>query len=363
MKRLIPCILAIGLLLTGCGNILDGNYHNVTPHEVQTNQPDSQIAAVSNYAGLCQTLADMVESGAESGIISVSRYDQEMIAQDMDFALAELMNTNPICAYAVEQIRFELGTNAGQPAIAVNITYLHGRTEILKIRHLESWEQVESAMAQALDDCDSGLVLHVEDYEEMDFDQWVTDYALDHPDRVMEVPQVTANLYPEEGEQRVVELKFIYQNSRETLRTMQSKVSPMFNAAVIYAGEDADQAERYFKLYSFLMGLSQNFQLETSITPAYSLLQHGVGDAKAFAAVYAAMCKEAELECIVVTGTKSGEPWYWNIICCDGVYYHLDLWECDGQDQFVTKVDGDMSGYVWDYSAYPACGIQPEIEE
>ncbi len=363
MKRLIPCILAVGLLLSGCSQILDGNYHNVTPHEVQSNQTESQIAAVSNFAGLCQTLADMVESGTENGIISVSRYDQELVEQDMDAAVADLMQTNPICAYAVEQIQYELGANAGQPAIAVSITYLHSRAEILKIRHLDSLEQVELAMAEALDDCDSGLVLHVEVYEEIDFDQWVSDYAVEHPDRVMEVPQVTANLYPEEGEKRVVELKFTYQNSRDALREMQGKVEPLFNAAVIYAGEDADQAERYFKLYSFLMGLSQNFQLETSITPAYSLLQHGVGDSKAFATVYAAMCEEAELECILVTGTKSGEPWYWNIICCDGVYYHVDLWECDEQDRFLTKTDDEMSGYVWDRDAHPACGIVPETEE
>lgn len=362
MKRCLLAILAACLLLAGCGNILDGSYHNVTPHEIQSGQSDSEIASVSNFSGLCQSLSAMVENGTESGIISVSRYDQSMVEQDIAAAVAELMGTDPICAYAVESIGYELGTSSGQPAIAVNITYLHGRTEILKIRRLESWDQVETAIAQALDDCDPSLVLYVEDYGEMDFDQWVSDYALAYPDRVMEVPEVTANLYPEEGEQRVVELKFVYQNSREDLRAMQSKISPLFDAAVIYAGEDTEQTEQYFKLYSFLMGLSQNFQLETSITPAYSLLQHGVGDARAFASVYAAMCREAELECIIVTGTKSGEPWCWNIICQDGVYYHVDLWECDLQGQFVTLTDAEMSGYVWDYSAYPACGVEPEPE-
>lgn len=363
MKRVIPLILTLCLLLSGCSGLLDSSYDRVLPHEEEDNQVEETIVSVSNYDSLCRTLSDMVADGTGNGIVSVSRYDQERIAGDMKSAIGQILTTDPIAAYAVEDIQFELGTNAGQPAVAVTITYIHGRTEIRKIQHLKDLEEVKTAIAQALDDCDSGIVLYVESFEDMDFDQWVSDYAAENPDLVMELPEVTTNLYPEEGEARVLELKFTYQNSRETLRDMQGKVSPLFDAAAIYAGEDSDEAERFFKLYSFLMGLSQNYQLETSITPTYSLLQHGVGDSKAFATVYAAMCEAAGLECIVVTGTKSGEPWYWNIACCDGVYYHVDLWECDRQDKFQMKTDESISGYVWDYSAYPECGVEPVTEE
>lgn len=363
MKRIIPLFMALCLLLSGCSGLLNSSYHSVERHEEENSQVEEEIVSVSNFNSLCSTLADMVADGKESGIISVARYNQALVAADMEKAVAQVMTTDPIAAYAVEDIQFELGSNAGQPAVAVTVSYIHGRTEIKKIRHFENMEEVTASVANALNDCSSGAVLYVESFEEMDFAQWVSDYALSNPDMVMELPEVTANLYPEEGEARVVELKFTYQNSRESLRNMQSKVSPLFEAAVIYAGEDGDEAERYFKLYSFLMGLSQKYQLETSITPTYSLLQHGVGDSKAFATVYAAMCEVAGLECIVVTGTKSGEPWYWNIVCCEGVYYHVDLWECDRAGEFQTKVDGDMSGYVWDYSAYPACGVAPTVEE
>ena len=41
-----------------------------------------------------------------------------------------------------------------------------------------------------------------------------------------------------------------------------------------------------------------DYRIETSITPAYSLLRHGVGDSRAFAVVYAAMCQQAGLECL-----------------------------------------------------------------
>ena len=106
-----------------------------------------------------------------------------------------------------------------------------------------------------------------------------------------------------------------------------------------------------------------DYKVETSITPAYSLLRHGVGDSRAFATVYAAMCRASGLECIVVTGTRSGEPWTWNIICQDGVYWHVDLLRCNEQGRFHKTEDSGMTGYVWDYSAYPECIGETVAEE
>ena len=106
-----------------------------------------------------------------------------------------------------------------------------------------------------------------------------------------------------------------------------------------------------------------DYKVETSITPSYSLLRHGVGDSRAFATVYAAMCRAANLECIVVTGTRSGEPWSWNMICEDGYYWHVDLLNSNEKGKFEKKLDADMEGYVWDYSAYPLCDNAPVTDE
>ena len=193
-------------------------------------------------------------------------------------------------------------------------------------------------------------------YENLDFQQLVDSYADAHPETVMETPQVVANIYPDSGSTRLVELKFTYQNSRESLRTMQEQVQTVFESATLFVSSYNTQAEKFEQLYAFLMEflVEGDFQLETSITPAYSLLRHGVGDKKAFAIVYAAMCREAGLDCRVITGTRSGDPWVWNLICIDGVYRHLDLLRCRQQHNYHTHIDSEMTGYVWDYSAYPA---------
>ena len=128
----------------------------------------------------------------------------------------------------------------------------------------------------------------------------------------------------------------------------------MFDAAVLYVSGEGEDYQKYSQLYAFLMERFE-YKFETSITPAYSLLRHGVGDNRAFATIYAAMCRSAGLECLTVTGTRSGEPWTWNIVLDNGCYYHVDLLRSNLSGQFRELTDAQMHTYVWDYSAYPEC--------
>lgn len=360
MKRCV-LLLIFCLLLSGCAAWQEGSYVSVKPHQEQAAQQEDQAVAVSGYSGLCRALEYLVHSGKKSGVISIANYNQLVVARDMQSAVLEIMMKDPIGNYAVEDIRFEIGTNTGKPAVAVDILYLQGRAEIKQIKTVERMEEAEAAISQALDNCESGLVLNIENYEERDVVQWVDDYADLNPHKVMEVPQVSANCYPQEGAQRVLELKFAYQNSRDSLRQMQSAVAQVFKDAVAQIHGDS-QEQRFTELYEFLMSRRDSYHQETSITPSYTLLMHGVGDTNAFATVYAAMCRQAELECMVVTGTKDGQSRSWNIVGCDDIYYHVDVPACFESGVFRMRSDTEMTGYVWDYSAYPQCGVAIETD-
>ena len=352
MKRLAAIILALCLLLSGCGNWLDGSYVSVEPHEEKVSQNNTQLVSASSYSGLKRALLNMVYNGTLSGVISVANYNQLTVSRDTNTAIQDIMANDPIGAYALEGISFELGTNAGKPAIAVKISYYHDRNEIKKIQQVGLLEDAQASIREALDNCDSGIVLYIEQYEPIDLVQWVQDYSERNLDKVMELPQVTVNVYPDSGSQRILELKFLYQNSRDSLRTMQEQVETLAAAAAEQVSGDA--IEKFAGMYTYLMTQVGEYQLDTSLTPAYSLLVHGVGDAKAFAAVYAALCRRTGLECIVVTGTRDGEPWSWNMILCDGVYYHVDLLRCAEQGEFMIYTGEQMSGYYWLYESYPS---------
>ena len=353
MKLRLFCILLLCLILTGC-SWMDGNFHSVTVHEEHAQSGGSTDMSAANQEELLAALENLIGSGREKGIIYVGDYDQRLVEEGMAQAVQTTLTATPLGAYAVADIRYELGSNGGKPAIAVEIAYLHGRAEILKIRQAADMETAAAVIQKALTNCDPGIVLYIEAYSELDIGQLVEDYAEEYPQYIMEVPQVAAGTYPEDGASRILELKFTYQNSRDDLRQMKSHVTSMFDAAALYVSSDDSDEVKLSQLYSFLMERF-DYQLDTSITPSYSLLRHGVGDSRAFAVVYAAMCRQSGLECYMVTGTRNGEPWYWNIVLDGEYYYHVDLLRCNELGGFLEFNDDNMTGYVWDYSAYPEC--------
>ena len=360
MKRtLLPLFFALSLLLGGCG-WLNGSYISVTPHEAPKQVSHADSISAANYRDFLSALKQIVAAGTEVTAIHVENYPETALEDGVRRAVLNVTRNDPIGAYAVENIQYEIGSSSGLPAVSITVSYRHNSTELQRIRRAAGITQARSITANALESYEAGIVLLVGQYEETDFSQFVQDYAREHPETIMEVPQVTQALYGT-GESRVVELIFSYQTSRDSLRRMQTQVKPVFESAVLYVSGDGDDYQKFSQLYAFLMERF-DYKLETSITPTYSLLRHGIGDSRAFAQVYAAMCRDAGLTCITVTGTRDGEPWTWNIILDGEEYYHVDLLRCSERGKYRELTDEEMEGYVWDYSDYPACTGKPVPE-
>ena len=358
--KLLPLLLAMSLLLGGCG-WLNGSFVSVTPHEAPKQVSHSGTITAANYKEFVAALKQLVSTGTEVAAIHVSEYPAKALETGVKRAVFEVKHNDPIGSYAVEEIQYEIGSSSGLPAVSITVAYRHNATELQGIRRALGVTQAQTAAAAALESYQPGIVLLVSQYEDTDFSQFVQDYASEHPETIMEVPQVTQAMYGT-GESRVVELIFSYQTSRDALRRMQAQVKPVFESAVLYVSGDGDEYQKFSQLYAFLMERF-DYKQETSITPAYSLLRHGIGDSRAFAQVYAAMCRDAGLTCMSVTGTRNGEPWTWNIIRDGEEFYHVDLLRCSVDGKYRERTDEEMEGYVWDYSEYPACVGAPLLEQ
>lgn len=354
MKRVgttMACILCFAMVLSGCSAWLSGQYVNVTPYLDEEERHPNEAAVARSFEELCSALTDLVEEGIEETVLYVTDLTDDQCTHYMEDAIEQVINNTPIGAYAVDQIEFEVGTNAGKRAIAVKIQYLHNRAEILRIKQARGMSDVLELIRLALENSDTRVVLRVQEYQEKDLAQFVQNYVSSNPQSCMEEPQLSVAYYPETGKDRVIELAFQYQSSREALRSMKSLVTDIFKSAQYYVNTDAEDLEKYAQLYTFLME-RYDYTYETSITPAYSLLRHGVGDNRAFALVYMAMCRQVGLDCQMVSGTKNGEPWCWNVLKLEDTYYHVDLLECNEQGTFSLQTDENMGGYVWDYSIF-----------
>ncbi len=359
MKRIVCFCIILCLALSGCSTLLEGSYAWSAPHQSQEIQSDPDNVHASNYLELISALGNLAINGIETGIVYIPQYDTTRFETDMDSAITHVLTTNPIAAYAVDEILWELGSHSGQRAVSISISYLHDRSEIRKIEHVATIAEANDALFNALDDISPSLVLYLNEYTPTDFLSIAERYAFEHPESVMEMPQIKINIYPQQGVARVVEFKFQYSTNRDTLRSMHSQVTSILSAAQSYVSGTTQQSQKLNQLYSFLME-HFDYKIETSMTPAYSLLCHGVGDPKAFATVYASMCRDAGLACEVITGTYQGQHWYWNLVQLDGAYYHVDLLNSSQFGYLMLQLDAYMTGYVWDYSAYPATPTSPE---
>ena len=362
MKRFAALILTMCILLTGCG-WFRGSYVSITRHENTGSEPDSGVVSIDNYEELCAALETMLREGQQNSIIHTANYSRDALEADMDAAMDYIRHSSPFGAYTVEDIRCELGINGVTPAIAVEIEYRHTGAELRNILEVRDMDMVEEQLGLALERCDSALVMLVQDYSDADLQQAAEDYAKAHPDTIMEIPRITQETYPQTGSLRILEMRLAYQNSRDDLRMMQAQTAPVFASAALYVSGNESELTTFTQLYAFLKERFTEYQIKTSITPSYSLLRHGVGDNEAFASVYARMCHRAGLECHMVNGSCNGEAWVWNMVCCDGSYFHLDLLDPEGTGGIRLKTDAQMENYVWDYSAYPSCVAEEPVPE
>ena len=347
MGRAVAALaLVLALVLSGCG-WMDGSYVSVTPHQVAVGRNEGGSArAVRSYMELRSALVRLIDEGSTEGVFSLSDYPREEAEADMAEAVKYAMTVYPVGAYAVEDIQYGFGSGA----ISVEITYCRSREEIAGIHTVRRMEGAEQAIAEALDESTEKLVLQISGYRETDFTEIVRTYARSNPDRVMEMPSVDVRICPEQGSVRIVELIFRYSTDRQTLRSMREQVQPVFSSAALYVSGQAGEWVKFSQLHTFLTERF-DYQLRSSVTPAYSLLCQGVGDSQAFAQIYTAMCSRIGLNARSISGKRGGEEHWWNLVNIDGAWYHLDLL---GEKQFMPLTDGQMTDYEWDRSAYPA---------
>ena len=354
MKRLFVLLGSMLLVagLTGCAFWMNSDYLSVTPHVEQSINDDDDVVLIENYSDVEVALSSLVEHANERITFSMTFVDEAIAEMYMENAARYIQLDHPIGVYAVEKINYEIGVSRDVSVIACNITYRYDRGQILRIKKAANMQEVSSEVYESLNNCELFTTVLVDDYVDTDIPQIVQTYAEINTNLVIETPTVNVSVYPDHGKRRVLDIFYTYQTNRDSLRNMREKVANVFTSAELYVKESGQVLDIYTKLFSFLMERSE-YKFETSITPSYSLLYHGVGDSRAFANVYAAMCRQSGLDCRVVSGTKNGVPWCWNLVRYRGQYHHVDVIESDKIGQLQLLPDSEMIGYVWDYSAYP----------
>ena len=364
MKRMLFLLCCV-FLLSGCASLAPDEYLSITPHqstEVQT--PMTNVATAKDYRTLKKAILDQVRAGQTEGVIHVTDYDG-VVEDDLRDAAYEVSKLDPLGAYAVDYMTHSCTRIVSYYEIRIYITFRRTAVEIAQIQTISNQEQLQQHLEQALNVQRSRLTVRLSGYRQQEqlISPMVSDYCDANAAIVMEPPQVTVSIYPEEGSDRILEINFLYTHNPQELREKREAVRESIHAAAEYIRYREGAYEKTDLLYSYLTQRFQYQQADT-VTPLYDALCSGIADPTGLSQAWQLICDEAGMECYTVHGMKGDTPYTWNILYMGDYYRHLDLAACMlSPNGLVLRSDPEMSSYYWNDELYPVCKFVPEPEQ
>ena len=357
-KAIFALLLALVLALTGCASMLERDYVSVSPYEPVANSIDSSSALrVENYQGLVNAVLYLVTQGEEHGVLNLYNYTAQDVESDLTRACLEVVQEDPLGAYAVEYIKHDYSLIVSYYEASIDITYRRTPEQVASIVSVTGSSAIRRELRKTLTSFSSEAVLRVSYFAEDE------DYLLDlvhqayydAPAAALGRPEVTVSLYPSAGQQRIVEINLTYPESPETLLRRSEELKEL--ATVLVSEAETSTAE---SLYNTVRdGLT--VEEDAGHSSAYDALVEGVADSEGASLAYQLLCDQAKVECVVVRGELNGAPHFWNIVTEGGQEYrHVDL--SAGLFAVTDAELTEQGTYEWDSAEYPAC-ISSAAEE
>ena len=209
------------LLLTGCSALLNRSYSVETPHTQFTDEEkNADILRAENYEGIVTALLFLVSQGEESGTLRLYDYSGT-VEQDLDAACLEVTQQDPLGAYAVDYIRYDLARVMSYHEVSLKLVYQRSWQQISEVSTVTGSTAIAGELREALEDFQKECVLKVSSFDpSMEAEQvaaMVVEAYNSVPQAAFGRPLVQVQLYPETpvGEQRLVEILLEYGRSEE----------------------------------------------------------------------------------------------------------------------------------------------------
>ncbi len=357
MKRCLLFLILTALLLgmTGCAFRLDDDYLSVEPHvEPSSALPSTEEAEpviVANRDELRGTVLSFIRNWVEHDTILVRDYSGD-ISADLTETMHYATKEDPVGAYAVDFADAQLEGDGKDGSIEISIVFRRSAAEIAAIETVSGNAGAYEKIRLALINSDSALTLRIRNYQDAEFAEYIRKYCVEHPQTVLAIPEISASIYPQEGETRILELHFAYAHTRDELRSMLDSVNTILNSASSYIRHAQDDLERVQLLFRFLTERIDYTVAETEPTmPAYSLLKERMAHSLSFASVFYLECSKADIPCSIVYGTRGEQSHYWNVLEIDEQEYCVDLMRAveKGETELflLTREQLESEGYLW----------------
>ena len=370
-------LLAALLASSGCVALLEDEKLIVTEHLVtQNSKPPVEQTEVANYDEFKEALLDLVMQHAETAQILYTSFDED-VQSDFERASSELQSNDPICAYAVAEITAQYTKIVSYFEIEINIEYRRTKQQVDSIVAVSTTRYLRTELLSVMSDYrDEALIqTTLSGVKAADMLNYVRETYYDNPRTIVMMPVTAVEIFPEEGPDKIFELRFAYSQPDDFLRQYGESLSKAVRLCAAVAGGDNDGeillslAERLIGACEYDAGtanvISEHGTQNLSAT-AYGALVLGSAVGEGFAMAYKALCKELDYDCTVVLGYYDGMVHAWNVVSLYGDYYHIDLSMCaeNGIETAFLKTDVEMmEHYTWDFVNTAPCRGDLTYEE
>lgn len=364
MKKFLLILLLLPILaLSACDGMFDDDYLSVAVHDEQyTLDEGSDALTAENFLGLKNAILSFVENHTEYGVIRIYNYDGDVEA-DLSDAAYEVSKTDPLGAYAVDYMTHDCTLIVSYYEIHIYITFARTLEEIRAVERVNSIASLKDAFGRALDQGQDSLVLRVSSYDELDYNALVRDYYTQNASRITELPQVSVELFPSGGVQRILRFSFEYQKDAQ-MRAQELELLTQTITELTQQLPDKEE-ERFEEISASILQRMQTLEVNESAL-LYDTLCGMSFNSESAAYAYCILSEEAGLRCIPVHGRRNNATYCWNIIFIGEQCYHVDLLRdlMQGSDSMSLYDDDAMlDEYTWDREAYPICESSPISNE
>lgn len=365
-------ILITIIAACGCAAILEGETTSETLHSaVPYERPPEIKIEVSDFDELKDAILNLVMEHDNSVEIVISNYEEEEVQDDIDRVRYEIMNDNPVGAFAVKDIT-SLVTRIGshfEAEITIEYKRTKQQTETVKDVNVstERYLRTEllSVMSEYLDEAVFRTTLNI---TAEDIVRLIRETYYQNPRMIFMLPVTAVEVFPETGEDRIFELRFRYiDTSPGILNSYGDTLASSVRLNAFTAGGENDAeilislAENLIAACVYDEGIARTISehgMQNFAATAYGALVNGSAVGEGFAMAYKALCDDLGFDCRVMLGSYKGRVHAWNIVSLYGYFYHIDVAMCaaNGIETAFLKTDADFSEYYsWDPSGMVKC--------
>ena len=354
-------------------SLFDKDYYTAEEYQPQTEDETDEAdasAGISDYSELVRAITELVQQHEDSAVLPLQNYTG-VVSDDLSEACWEVKASTALGAFAVDYISYDISRIVSYYQAEINITYKRSAYQVEAREMLGGISALQPRLQQAIENEESYLVLVVNSAAATAeaVSQAVSDAYYANPLLCPVLPEVTTEVFPESGIDRILEITLTYGADSETLQGKRTETALALQQLLLQAEiydetasdepvllEDAQQQAD--AVYALCSTLAQScVPDETAGSTAWDALTLQTATSEGMAMALEAACLSIDIPCITVRGYKDTAEHAWNIVTIDGQNYHVDVsaWGEDGQNVYLVSDTQMWNSCWWEPSAYPVC--------